>query len=62
MNRHRLNPRPSGRGARENNVLPPGGSATFGFVANETSSPVIPATISCQSPKGQLRSPAAPRS
>ena len=50
MNRHRLNPRPSGRGARQNNVLSPGGSATFGFVASETSSPVIPSTISCQSP------------
>jgi hypothetical protein len=36
--------------ANYNNVLPPGGSATFGFVANETSSPAIPATISCQSP------------
>jgi hypothetical protein len=33
-----------------NNVLPPGGSATFGFTANEASSPVIPASVSCQSP------------
>jgi chitin-binding protein len=33
-----------------NNVLAPHGSTTFGFTANETSSPVIPASISCQSP------------
>jgi cellulase/cellobiase CelA1 len=33
-----------------NNVLPPGGSATFGFTANEASSPVVPAIVSCQSP------------
>jgi hypothetical protein len=33
-----------------NNVLPAGGSTTFGFVANEASSPVVPASISCQSP------------
>ncbi len=33
-----------------NNVLPPGGSATFGFTASEASSPAVPTSISCQSP------------
>jgi hypothetical protein len=33
-----------------NNVLAPGASAIFGSVANETSSPVIPVSVSCQSP------------
>jgi predicted carbohydrate-binding protein with CBM5 and CBM33 domain len=33
-----------------NNVLAPGGTASFGFTANETSSPVIPSNITCQSP------------
>ncbi|HEX6526160.1 MAG TPA: lytic polysaccharide monooxygenase [Streptosporangiaceae bacterium] len=38
------------RNADWNNLLPPGGSASFGFTANEASTPVIPASISCQSP------------
>jgi predicted carbohydrate-binding protein with CBM5 and CBM33 domain len=33
-----------------NNVLAPNGSLTFGLTANETSSPIVPASISCQSP------------
>jgi predicted carbohydrate-binding protein with CBM5 and CBM33 domain len=33
-----------------NNVLAPGGSATFGFTTNQASSPVTPTSISCQSP------------
>ena len=33
-----------------NNVLAPGGSATFGFTTNQASSPSIPTSISCQSP------------
>ena len=37
-------------GADWNDVLPAGGTATFGFTANEGSTPVIPASISCESP------------
>ena len=33
-----------------NVTLPPGGSATFGFTTNQASAPVVPASISCQSP------------
>jgi chitin-binding protein len=33
-----------------NRVLAPSGSASFGFTANYTASPVVPASITCQSP------------
>lgn len=36
--------------ANYNNVLPPGGTATFGFTAKEASTPAIPSSVSCQSP------------
>ena len=36
--------------ATYNNVLSPGASVTFGFVANENSTPVIPDGTACQSP------------
>jgi cellulase/cellobiase CelA1 len=36
--------------ANWNNVLAPSGSTMFGFTANETSSPVVPASVSCESP------------
>lgn len=38
------------RNATYNNVLPPGGSATFGFTSLENSTPVMPGSLSCQSP------------
>jgi hypothetical protein len=38
------------KNASWNPVLAPGGSASFGFTANETSTPVVPASITCQSP------------
>jgi cellulase/cellobiase CelA1 len=33
-----------------NVTLSPGGSTTFGFTTNQASAPVIPASVSCQSP------------
>jgi chitin-binding protein len=36
--------------ANWNNVLAPNGSTMFGFTANYAASPVVPASISCQSP------------
>jgi chitin-binding protein len=36
--------------ANWNNVLAPSGSTTFGFTSNYTASPVVPTSISCQSP------------
>ena len=33
-----------------NNVLAPGGTATFGFTSNETSTPAVPSSLSCESP------------
>jgi predicted carbohydrate-binding protein with CBM5 and CBM33 domain len=33
-----------------NNVIPPGGTVTFGFTASETSTPATPSSLSCESP------------
>jgi hypothetical protein len=38
------------KNASWNNVLAPGGSTSFGFTANYAASPVVPASVSCQSP------------
>jgi predicted carbohydrate-binding protein with CBM5 and CBM33 domain len=38
------------RAADWNTQLTPGGSVTFGFTANEVSTPTVPSSVSCQSP------------
>jgi predicted carbohydrate-binding protein with CBM5 and CBM33 domain len=38
------------KNASWNPVLAPGGSVSFGFTANEASTPVVPASVTCQSP------------
>jgi len=40
----------TGTNATWNNALAPSGSTNFGFTANYSGSPVVPASVSCQSP------------